>query len=134
MKYPLTQLVKAYYDALQSVGLPVYDGFAPNDAPQEYIVIGDRVVTNIPQDSNQFTECLVTFDVNTKTKSYGFKGNSSKVDAVLAIVNNDNVLSGMSNFTMDNQVVEDIQPLNELAASENHYRTIIRVRAYITEK
>lgn len=134
MKYPLTQLVKAYYDALQTVGIPVYDGFAPNDAPGEYIVIGDRVVTNIPQDSNQFTECMITLDVNTKTKSFGFKGNSSKVDAILAIVNCDTVLGGMSNFTMDNQVVEDIQPLNDLAASENHYRTIIRVRAYLTEK
>lgn len=134
MKYPLTQLVKAYYDALQSVGIPVYDGFAPNDAPAEYIVIGDRVVTNIPQDSNQFTECMITLDVNTKTKSFGFKGNSIKVDAILAIINCDTILSGMSNFTMDNQVVEDMQPLNDLAASENHYRTIIRVRAYLTEK
>lgn len=133
MKYPLTQLIKAYYDALRSV-LPVYDGFAPNDAPFNYIVIGDRLVVSIPQDSNIFTECMITLDVNTKTQSVGFKSNSAYVNSILAIINPDSVLGGMADFTMDNQVIEDIQPLPVLGDAENLYRTIIRVRAYLTEK
>lgn len=134
MKYPLIQLTKAYYEALNTAVLPVYDGFAPEDSPSNYIVITDKVITPMTQDSGNFTECVLTFDVNTKTKSFGFKGQNSYVDQFLAIINNDTVLGGMANFTMDNQVIEDIQPLATLGGSENHYRTIIRVRAYLTEK
>lgn len=134
MKYPLKQLVKAYYDALNAAVLPVYDGFAPNDAPANYIVITDKVLVPIPQDSNLFTECILTFDINTKTKSFGFKNQNVYVDQFLAIINPDTVLSGMSDFEMDNQLIEDIQTLPTLGESENQYRTIIRVRAYLTEK
>lgn len=135
MKYPLIQLIKAYFTELNGViSTPVYDGIIPNSAPSEYVLIGDRLVVNIGQDGNLFTECMVTFDVTTKTRDYGFKGNSSVVDEILAIINDDTVLGGMANFEMDNQVIEDIQPLPALTDKENLYRTIIRVRAYLTQK
>lgn len=134
MKYPLTELVKAYFTALNGViSVPVYDGIIPNDAPTEYVLIGDRLVVNIGQDSNFFTECMVTFDVTSKTRNYGFKGNSAVVDELVSIINDDTILT-MTSFTMDNQVIEDIQPLPTLSDKENIYRTIVRVRAYITEK
>jgi len=133
MKYPLIQLTKAYYDALNSAVLPVYDGFAPEDSPPNYIVITDKVITPMTQDTGNFTECVLTFDVNTKTKSFGFKSQNVYVNQFTQLINADTVLT-MADFTMDNQVIEDIQPLPTLGGSENQYRTIIRVRAYLTEK
>ena len=133
MKYPLIQLTKAYYEALNTAVLPVYDGFAPEDSPDNYIVITDKVITPMTQDTGNFIECVLTFDINTKTKSFGFKGQNTYVNQFTQLINPDTILT-MTDFTMDNQVIEDIQPLPALGGSENHYRTIIRVRAYLTEK
>lgn len=133
MKYPLTQLIKAYYDALSGI-TTVYDGFTPEDSPNNFITIGDRVLVPVPQDSNLFTECIITFDVNARTESFGFKSNSALVDDLLGIINPDSVLGGMADFTMDNQVIEDIQTIPTLGEADNQYRTIVRVRAYLTEK
>ena len=133
MKYAKTQLAKAYGDALNGV-LPVFNGFANNNNLTDYITIGEIVAVPVAQDSNFYTEYIVNIEVNSKTQNYAQATNDGYVNQVLAIVNADNVLTGMADFTMDNQVIEDIQPFPVLAPSENQYRTLIRVRAYLTQK
>lgn len=132
MKYPLTELVKAYYDALSSI-LPVYDGQAPDDSAGSYIILGERVLIPQQDKSNFFNEVMLVIDVITKQYGTGFKVNSGYVDDITALINQDTLLT-MPSFKMDNQVIESIQTLNDLTDKEKVFRTIIRVRSYITEK
>ncbi len=133
MKYAKTQLSKAYGDALTGV-LPVFNGNTINNDLDAYIVIGEIITIPIAQDSNFFTEYMVNIEVNTKSQSYGMATNNGYVNQVLAIVNADTILTGMTDFTMDNQIIEDVQPIPTLGDADNQYRTIIRVRAYLTQK
>ena len=133
MKYASVQLSKAYGDALNSV-LPVFNGGMTANIPQSnYIIIGEIVTVPIPQDSNFFTEYMVNIEVCSKSQNFGKSVNNDYVNQVTAIINADTILT-MPDFTMDNQVIEDIQTLPTLGASDNQYRTIIRVRAYLTQK
>ncbi|MGL4187208.1 MAG: hypothetical protein ACRCR4_15640 [Thiotrichaceae bacterium] len=102
-------------------------------AEDNYIIIGEIVAVPIPQDSNFYTEYIVNLEVCSKSQSFGKATNNGYVNQVTAIINADTVLS-MTDFTMDNQVIEDIQTLPLLGESDNQYRTIVRVRAYLTEK
>ena len=133
MKYASIQLSKAYCDALNGV-LPAFNGGMTTNIPQaNYIMIGEIVAVPIGQDSNFFTEYVVNIEVCTKSQNFGKSTNNDYVNQVTAIINADTILT-MADFTMDNQVIEDIQTLPTLGASDNQYRTIIRVRAYLTQK
>ena len=133
MKYASVQLSKAYGDALNSV-LPVFNGGMTANIPQSnYIIIGEIVTVPIPQDSNFFTEYIVNIEVCSKSQDFGKSVNNDYVNQVTAIINADTILT-MADFVMDNQVIEDIQTLPLLGDSDNQYRTIIRVRAYLTQK
>lgn len=133
MKYASVQLSKAYGDALNSV-LPVFNGGMTANIPQDnYIIIGEIVTVPIPQDSNFFTEYMVNIEVCSKSQDFGKSVNNDYVNQVTAIINADTILT-MADFVMDNQVIEDIQTLPLLGDSDNQYRTIIRVRAYLTQK
>lgn len=133
MKYASVQLSKAYGDALNSV-LPVFNGGMTANIPQSnYIIIGEIVTVPIPQDSNFFTEYMVNIEVCSKSQNFGKSVNNDYVNQVTAIINADTILT-MADFVMDNQVIEDIQTLPLLGDSDNQYRTIIRVRAYLTQK
>ena len=133
MKYASVQLSKAYGDALNSV-LPVFNGGMTANIPQSnYIIIGEIVTVPIPQDSNFFTEYMVNIEVCSKSQDFGKSVNNDYVNQVTAIINVDTILT-MTDFVMDNQVIEDIQTLPLLGDSDNQYRTIIRVRAYLTQK
>ena len=133
MKYASVQLSKAYGDALNSV-LPVFNGGMTANIPQSnYIIIGEIVTVPIPQDSNFFTEYMVNIEVCSKSQDFGKSVNNDYVNQVTAIINADTILT-MADFVMDNQVIEDIQTLPLLCDSDNQYRTIIRVRAYLTQK
>lgn len=133
MKYASVQLSKAYGDALNGV-LPVFNGGMTANIPQDnYIIIGEIVTVPIPQDSNFFTEYMVNIEVCSKSQNFGKSVNNDYVNQVTAIINADTILT-MTDFVMDNQVIEDIQTLPLLGDSDNQYRTIIRVRAYLTQK
>jgi hypothetical protein len=133
MKYASVQLSKAYGDALNGV-LPVFNGGMTANIPQDnYIIIGEIVTVPIPQDSNFFTEYMVNIEVCSKSQDFGKSVNNDYVNQVTAIINADTILT-MADFVMDNQVIEDIQTLPLLGDSDNQYRTIIRVRAYLTQK
>lgn len=133
MKYASIQLSKAYGDALNGV-LPVYNGdMTSSIAESNYIIISEIVAVPIPQDSNFYTEYIINIEVCSKSQSFGKAVNNGYVNQVTAIINADTVLT-MADFTMDNQVIEDIQTLPLLGEADNQYRTIVRVRAYITEK
>jgi hypothetical protein len=133
MKYPLIELRKAYYDALNTV-LPVYDGQVPADIPdRNYIILGEAVMIPQQDKSKFFNEVVLTIDVVNKTYNTGYKEVSEFVNDVTAIINQDTLLT-MPSFVMDNQVIEDIQNFNNLTDKEKVFRAIIRVRCYITEK
>ena len=133
MKYASVQLSKAYGDALNGV-LPVFNGGMTANIPQSnYIIIGEIVTVPIPQDSNFFTEYMVNIEVCSKSQDFGKSVNNDYVNQVTAIINADTILT-MADFVMDNKVIEDIQTLPLLGDSDNQYRTIIRVRAYLTQK
>lgn len=132
MKDPLSELIKAYVTALSGV-LNVYDGQAPDNSQDNYIVITDAVVVPQQDKSNFFNEIVTTFQIVSKGFNTGFKVNTTYVNQFLGIINQDTVLT-MTNFTMDNQVIEDIQRFDSLTDKEKVFRRVIRVRSFLTEK
>lgn len=133
MKNPLSQLIKAYYNIINTaIDIPVYDGIAPINAGDEYIVIGDRTVVQ-NQDKDHFhTEVVVLFQIVTKGQGTGFKKATQYSNELLDVINSDTSVP-MASFQLDAQVVESINNLQGLNPTDKQFSILIRVRSYITE-
>jgi hypothetical protein len=135
MKNPVTELTKAYYDLLVSAtGLPVYDGIAPNNSGNDYIIIGERTVIQNQDKNDFFTEVLFVFQIVTKGLGTGYKKANDYSDDVLAVINSDDTDAIiMDNFKLNALSIVSINNLHGLNPADNQFSIIIRVNALITE-
>jgi len=132
LKNPNSQLIKAYYNALNGV-LPVFDGIAPNNASGNYIVLADRTAAQQADKNNFFTQVTVVIDIVTTGQNTGFKAAQQYSNQVLEIINSNETLT-MDDFTLDSQVIESINNLSGLDPAQKMFRVLIRVSSYITQK
>jgi hypothetical protein len=134
MLNPNIEIKKWFYTNLTSAsGLVVYDGFAPEGAGNEYIVLTGRTSTQ-DQGKEGYTNTIsITVDIITKNANFGYKRAETISDLVLTAINSDTNIILANGFTASSLSVESVRNLDGLNPLDNVFRVLITYNIIITQ-
>ena len=128
------EIQKWFYTNLTSAtGLVVYDGFAPDGAGDEYIVMTGRTSSQEQGKTGYTNSISITVDIITKNANFGYKRAEAISDLVLADINSDTEITLSNGFTASSLSVESIRNLDGLSPQDNVFRVIITYNITITQ-
>ena len=134
MLNPNIEIKKWFYTNLTSAsGLVVYDGFAPEGAGNEYIVLTGRTSTQDQGKEGYTNSISITVDIITKNANFGYKRAEEISDLVLANINSDSTITLSNGFTSSALSVGSVRNLDGLNPLDNVFRTIITYNITITQ-
>jgi hypothetical protein len=134
MLNPNIEIKKWFYTNLTSAtSLVVYDGFAPEGAGNEYIVLTGRTSTQ-DQGKEGYTNTIsITVDIITKNANFGYKRAETISDLVLTAINSDTNITLANGFTASSLSVESVRNLDGLNPLDNVFRVLITYNIIITQ-
>jgi hypothetical protein len=134
MLNPNIEIKKWFFTNLTSAsGLVVYDGFAPEGAGNEYIVLTGRTSTQ-DQGKEGYTNTIsITVDIITKNANFGYKRAETISDLVLTAINSDTNITLANGFTASSLSVESVRNLDGLNPLDNVFRVLITYNIIITQ-
>ena len=134
MLNPNIEIKKWFYTNLTiASGLVVYDGFAPEGAGEEYIVMTGRTSSQ-DQGKTGFTNTItIIVDIITKNANFGYKRAEAISDLILEDINSDTEITLSNGFTASSLVVESIRNLDGLNPLDNVFRVLITYNIIITQ-
>ena len=134
MLNPNIEIKKWFYTHLgSSTGLPVYDGIAPDNAPNEYIIMDGRTSTQEKGKAGYTNGVSITVDIVTKNANFGYKRAETISDLVLTAINSDTDITLSNGFYASSVVVASIRNLDGLNPLDNVFRTLITYNIIITQ-
>ena len=134
MLNPNIEIKKWFYTNLTSAtALVVYDGFAPEGAGNEYIVLTGRTSTQ-EQGKDGYTNSIsIDVDIITKNANFGYKRAETISDLVLTAINSDTNITLANGFTASSLSVESVRNLDGLNPLDNVFRVLITYNITITQ-
>lgn len=134
MLNPNIEIKKWFYTYLGSASsLPVYDGMAPDDAPNEYIIMDGRTSSQ-EQGKNGYTNSnTIIVDIVTKNANFGYKRAEEISNLILTAINSDTVITLPSGWESTSLYVDSIRNLDGLNPLDNVFRTLITYNLTITQ-
>ncbi|CAB4141662.1 Tail completion protein [uncultured Caudovirales phage] len=134
MLNPNIEIKKWFYTNLTSAtALVVYDGFAPEGAGNEYIVLTGRTSTQ-DQGKEGYTNTIsIDVDIITKNANFGYKRAETISDLVLTAINSDTNITLANGFTASSLSVESVRNLDGLNPLDNVFRVLITYNIIITQ-
>jgi hypothetical protein len=134
MLNPNIEIKKWFFTNLESAsGLDVYDGFAPEGAGDEYIVMTSRTSTQDQGKAGYTNTISMTVDIITKNANFGYKRAETISDLILEDINSDTVITLSNGFTASSLSVESIRNLDGLNPLDNVFRVLITYNIIITQ-
>lgn len=134
MLNPNIEIKKWFYTHLTSAsGLPVYDGFAPDNGVNEYIIMNGRASTQERGKISYTNGVTIDVDIVIKNSNFGYKRAETISDLVLTAINSDTAITLANGFGATSLVVGAIRNLDGLNPSDNVFRTIITYNLIITQ-
>lgn len=127
------EIKKWFVTNLASVGIPVYDGFAPDNAPNEYIILTGRTSSQEQGKSGYTNNTSIVVDIVTKSANFGYKRSEDISNLILTIINSDTNVTLSTGWNASSLSVESIRNLDGLSPLENVFRTIITYNIIITQ-
>jgi len=126
--------ITVFYTNLASAsGLVVYDGFAPEGAGNEYIVMTGRTSSQEQGKAGYTNSISIVVDIITKNANFGYKRAEQISDLVLDDINSDTVITLSNGFTASSLSVESIRNLDGLNPLDNVFRVLITYNITITQ-
>jgi len=134
MLNPNIEIKKWFYTHLVSAtSLPVYDGMAPDDAPNEYIILDGRTSSQ-EQGKNGYTNSnSIIVDIVTKNANFGYKRSEEISNLVLTAINSDTVITLPTGWKSTSLYVGGIRNIDGLNPLDNVFRTLITYNLTITQ-
>ena len=134
MLNPNIEIKKWFVTNLTSAtSLVVYDGFAPEGAGEEYIVLTGRTSTQ-DQGKEGYTNTIsIVVDIITKNANFGYKRAETISDLVLTAINSDTNITLANGFTASSLSVESVRNLDGLNPLDNVFRVLITYNIIITQ-
>jgi hypothetical protein len=109
------------------------DGFAPEGAGDEYIVMTGRTSSQ-EQGKTGFTNTItIIVDIITKNANFGYKRAETISDLVLTAINSDTNITLANGFTASSLSVESVRNLDGLNPLDNVFRVLITYNIIITQ-
>jgi len=134
MLNPNIEIKKWFYTNLtSSSGLPVYDGYAPNNGVNEYIIMNGRASTQEQGKISYTNGVTIDVDIVIKNSNFGYKRAETISDLILAAINSQTAITLTNGFYASSLVVGSIRNLDALEPSDNIFRTIITYNLIITQ-
>lgn len=134
MLNPNIEIKKWFYTHLtSSSGLPVYDGMAPDSAPNEYIIMSGRTSSQEQGKISYTNSVSIDVDIVIKNSNFGYKRAETISDLILAAINSETAITLSNGFSASSLVVGAIRNLDGLNPSDNVFRTIITYNLIITQ-
>jgi len=134
MLNPNIEIKKWFYTNLvTATTLPVYDGIAPNSAPNEYIIMDGRTSSQEQGKAGYTNGISIVVDIVVKNSNFGYKRAETISDLVLTAINSDTDITLSNGFYASSLVVGSIRNLDGLNPTDNVFRTIITYNIIITQ-
>ena len=134
MLNPNIEIKKWFFTNLTSAtALVVYDGFAPEGAGNEYIVLTGRTSTQDQGKEGYTNSISMTVDIITKNANFGYKRAETISDLVLTAINSDTNITLANGFTASSLSVESVRNLDGLNPLDNVFRVLITYNIIITQ-
>ena len=134
MLNPNIEIKKWFYTNLtSSSGLPVYDGYAPNNGVNEYIIMNGRASSQDQGKISYTNGVTIDVDIVIKNSNFGYKRAETISDLILAAINSQTAITLANGFYASSLVVGAIRNLDALEPSDNIFRTIITYNLIITQ-
>jgi hypothetical protein len=134
MLNPNIEIKKWFYTNLtSSSGLPVYDGYAPNNGVNEYIIMNGRASTQEQGKISYTNGVTIDVDIVIKNSNFGYKRAETISDLILNAINSQTAITLANGFYASSLVVGAIRNLDALEPSDNIFRTIITYNLIITQ-
>ena len=134
MLNPNVEIKKWFYTNLVSAtSLNVYDGIAPDNAPNEYIVMDGRSSSQEQGKSGYTNSISIDVDIVTKNANFGYKRAEAISNLVLTAINSDTDITLANGFYSSSLYVQSIRNLDGLNPLDNVFRTIITYNITITQ-
>lgn len=134
MLNPNIEIKKWFFTNLTSAtSLVVYDGFAPEGAGNEYIVLTGRTSTQDQGKEGYTNSITITVDIITKNANFGYKRAETISDLVLTAINSDTNITLANGFTASSLSVESVRNLDGLNPLDNVFRVLITYNIIITQ-
>jgi hypothetical protein len=133
MLNPNRQIKKWFFTTIDALGFDVYDGMAPDNAGNEYIILDDRS-SEQQEGKNGFTSPVtINVDIVTKNANFGYKRAEDISDLILTAINSNTQITLSNGFYASSLVVNAIRNLDGLNPLDNVFRTIITYKIIITQ-
>jgi hypothetical protein len=134
MLNPNIEVKKWFYTNVSSAtALPVYDGIAPDNAPNEYIILDGRTSSQ-EQGKNGYTNSMsIIIDIVTKNANFGYKRSEEISNLVLTAINSDTVITLPTGWKSSSLYVDGVRNLDGLSPLENVFRTLVTYNLTITQ-
>ena len=134
MLNPNIEIKKWFYTNLtSSSGLPVYDGYAPNNGVNEYIIMNGRASIQDQGKISYTNGVTIDVDIVIKNSNFGYKRAETISDLILTAINSNTDITLANGFYASSLVVGAIRNLDALEPSDNIFRTIITYNLIITQ-
>lgn len=134
MLNPNIEIKKWFYTHLASAsGLPVYDGFAPDNGVNEYIIMSGRASTQEQGKISYTNGVTIDVDIVIKNSNFGYKRAEAISDLILAAINSQTAITLSNGFYASSLFVGAIRNLDGLNPTDNIFRTIITYNLIITQ-
>jgi hypothetical protein len=134
MLNPNIEIKKWFYTNLTSSSeLPVYDGYAPNNGVNEYIIMNGRTSTQDQGKISYTNGVTIDVDIVIKNSNFGYKRAETISDLILTAINSQTAITLANGFYASSLVVGAIRNLDALEPSDNIFRTIITYNLIITQ-
>jgi len=134
MLNPNIEIKKWFYTAVSTAtNLVVYDGFAPDGAGSEYIVLTGRTSSQEQGKEGYTNSISIIVDIITKNANFGYKRAEAISDLVLTAINSDSTITLSNGFTASSLSVESIRNLDGLNPLDNVFRVLITYNITITQ-
>jgi hypothetical protein len=134
MLNPNIEIKKWFYTNLTSAtALVVYDGFAPEGAGNEYIVLTGRTSSQEQGKEGYTNTITIIVDIITKNANFGYKRAETISDLVLTAINSDTNITLANGFTASSLSVESVRNLDGLNPLDNVFRVLITYNITITQ-
>jgi hypothetical protein len=134
MLNPNIEIKKWFYTNLgTATSLPIYDGIAPDSAPNEYIIMSGRTSTQEQGKISYTNSISIDVDIVIKNSNFGYKRAETISDLILNEINSETAIILSNGFTASSLVVDAIRNLDGLNPLDNVFRTIITYNIIITQ-
>ena len=134
MLNPNIEIKKWFYTNLvNATELSVYDGFAPDNAGNEYIILTGRTSSQEQGKDGYTNSITIIVDIVTKNANFGYKRAEEISDLVLANINSDTTITLANGFTSSALSVGSVLNLDGLNPLDNVFRTLIIYNLIITQ-